>query len=84
MNYQCNVLLNIWLNKSMPTIVIYGPMEHGGVKLIATYALQDQIQVVNIMKHPRWEQIDTNDILVTLDNIQLASGFICPVLAKTG
>ena len=53
------------------------------MELVETYALQDQLQVVNVMNQMRWGQMDENYILVILDNIQFASGFIHPVLAET-
>ena len=57
----------------MPSAVIYGPVKYGVMEIVESYALQDQLQVVNMMKHPRWGHEKANDILVTLDNIQLAS-----------
>ena len=67
----------------MPGAVIYGPLERGGMEMLESYALQDQLYVMTLMKHIRWRQKVVNDILVTLDNIQLAVGFIRPVLADT-
>ena len=53
----------------MPNAVIYGPIEHGEMEMVETYALQDQLQVVNAMKQIRWGHMVANDMLVTLDNI---------------
>ena len=63
-------------------MVIYGRVEYGGMELVKRYVLQDQLHLVNLMKHLRWKK-GANDILVTLDNIQLAVGFIRPVLKDT-
>ena len=68
----------------MPNAVIYGPLEYGGMEMVESYSLQDQIQMTNLMTHLRWGQTGANDILVTLDNIQLASGFVRPVWEETG
>ena len=67
----------------MPGAVIYGPLEYGGMEILETYTLQDQLQVTNLMKHLRWGGKVANNILVTLDNIQLAAGFIRPIFDNT-
>ena len=53
------------------------------MEMLESYMLQDQLHVMTLMKHIRWRQKVVNDILVTLDNIQLAAGFISPFLADT-
>ena len=47
------------------------------------YTLQDQLQVSNILKHLRVDEILANDILVTLDLVQLLSGYITQVMEDT-
>ena len=46
-----NILPKLWLNRNMPGAVIYGPLEHGGMKIIENYTLQDKLQVPNLIKH---------------------------------
>ena len=42
--------------------------------------LQDQIQLDFLLKQLCWDRMVANDFLVTLDSIQLCSGFIDPIL----
>ena len=67
----------------MPSAVVYVPLEYGGMEITESYTLQDQLQAQNLIKHLRWGGKPANDILVTLDNIQLVAGFIQPVTEKT-
>ena len=67
----------------MSSAVIYGPVSHGVMEIVNSYALQDQLQVVNLMKHLRWRQKGANDTLITLDNMQSAAGFTHPVCEDT-
>ena len=48
-----------------------------------TYTLQDQVQIPYILRQLRWEHVVANDILVTLDNLQLQTGFTYPILQYT-
>ncbi len=45
--------------------------------------MQDQAQIPYILKQLRWDKMVANDILVTLDHIQLTSGFVAPILQST-
>ena len=67
----------------MPGAVIYGPLEYGGMEILETYTLQDQLHIMYLMKHLRWGGKVVNDILVTLDNIQQAAGYIRPIFDNT-
>ncbi len=55
----------------------------GGMEFPETYSMQDQAQISYIIKQLRWDKTVANDILVSLDHIQLISGFVTPVLRNT-
>ena len=55
-------------------------MEYGGMELPETYTLQDQLQIPYILRSLRWGSTVANDLLVTLDNIQMTSGFVEPIM----
>jgi len=44
------------------------------------YTLQDQLQIPYVIQYLRWDKMVANDILVTLDNIQLNAGFVTPIM----
>ena len=71
------------LNWNMPDAVIFGTMSHGGMEFPEAYTLQDQLQILDIMRHLRWDKTVANDILFTLDNIQLNTGFVTPIFQGT-
>ena len=71
------------LNRNMPDAVIFGTMSHGGMEFPEAYTLQDQLQIPDIIRHLRWDKKVANDILVTLDNIQLNAGFVTPIMEDT-
>ena len=48
-----------------------------------TYTLQDQLQVPYLIKALRWDETVANDLLTTLDCIQLTSGFVTPIMEDT-
>ena len=48
-----------------------------------TYTMQDQAQIPYLLKQLRWDKTVANNILVTLDHIQLISGFATPILKNT-
>lgn len=69
------------LNGNIPRAVVHGPFCYGGLKLMDTRTRQTQHHVKDIMiKYIRWDQTVGGDIMTTLDNIQLASGFVSPLL----
>ena len=47
------------------------------------YTLQDQVQLEYLLKQLRWDKTVANDLLTTLDNVQLCSGWIRPILENT-
>jgi hypothetical protein len=68
------------LNRHYPNALLYGPLEYGGMEMMDAYTLQDQVQLSYLLKQLRWDQTVANDILVTLDCLQLSSGLLRPVL----
>ena len=44
---------------------------------------QSQLHLKYMIKQLRWDETVAGDILTTLDNIQLASGFVTPILEAT-
>ena len=71
------------LNRNYPKAVAYGPVEYGGMELPETYTLQDQLQISYLLRSLRWDSTVANDLLVTLDNIQLNSGLVTPIFEET-
>jgi hypothetical protein len=67
-------------NRNFPSAVLYGPMEYGGMEFIEAYTLQDQMQLDYLIKQLRWDKVVANDFLVTLDTVQMCSGFTEPIL----
>ena len=72
------------LNRNMPDAVIFGTMNHGGMKFPEAYNLQDQLQILDVIQQLRWDKTVASNILVTLDNIQLNAGFVTPIMEDTG
>ena len=70
-------------NRHLPAAVLYGPASMGGMEFPETYTMQDQAQIPYLLKQLRWDKTVANDILVTLDHIQLTSGFVLPILSNT-
>ena len=70
-------------NRNMPLKVIYGPEEYGGMEFPDLYAMQDQTQIPYLLQQLRWDKEVANDILTTLETIQIQSGFISPILEST-
>ncbi len=60
--------------------MLYVPTDYGGMEFPEMSTLQDQVQLDYILKQLRWSKTVANDFLVTLDLIQLCSGFLRPVL----
>ena len=55
-------------------------MNRGGMEIPEAYTLQDQLQIPYVIRYLRWYKMVANDILVTLDNIQLNAGFVTPIM----
>eukprot|EP00956_Cyclotella_meneghiniana_P028516 scaffold66584_cov56-Cyclotella_meneghiniana.AAC.3 len=54
----------------------------GGLAMPDCYTRQTQHHIKYMIKQLRWDKTIGGDILTTLDNIQLASGFTSPILEK--
>jgi hypothetical protein len=70
-------------NRNFPSAVLYGPMEYGGMEFPETGTLQDQVQLDYLVKQLRWDRTVANYFLVTLDWVQMCSGFVEPILEST-
>ena len=71
------------INRNFPSAVAYGPLEYGGMDLPELYTLQDTLQIPYLLKTLRWNNSLANDFIVTLDNKQIESGFVSPILDET-
>ena len=71
------------LNRNYPTSILHGPIDYGGMEFPDAYSLQDQIQLDYLIKQLRWDKVIANTFLVTLDTVQLCSGFASPILENT-
>lgn len=71
------------MNIPVAVAVAYGPVEYGGLEIPHTYTLQDQLQILYLIKTARWDETVANDLLTTLDNVQLLTGFVSPILECT-
>jgi len=52
----------------------------GGMEFPEVHTLQNQTQVPYMLKQLKWDKTLANDILVTLDHVQLLTGFTTPVM----
>ena len=64
-------------------MVLFGLPEHGGMNIPDTQTLQDQVQLEYILKQLRWGKVVANDLLTTLDCVQMRSGLVTPLLEVT-
>ena len=71
------------LNKNTPKIVLYSPLEKGGMNYPPFTILQYQLGIVNMIKQLRWNKTIANDVLVTLSAVQFTSGMCTPILIDT-
>ena len=71
------------LNRNTPRDLVHGPVAYGGLDIPDTYTRQTQLHAKYFLKQIRWNQTVAGDLLTTLDNIQLASGFVSPILEET-
>lgn len=73
----------IRLNRNFPSTVLYGPHQYGGMEFSDVYTMQNQLQIEYIIKQLRWNKTVAKDFLVTLDNVQMCTGFTRPLLEMT-
>lgn len=71
------------LNRHFPSAVLYGPSKFGGLDFPEINDIQDRTQLDYLIKQLRWDKTVANTFLVTLDNVQLCSGFTTPLLEHT-
>ena len=71
------------LNRNLPIAVAHAPLKFGGMALPESFALQTQVQVPYLLRQLRWDKTVANDTLVTLDTLQLQTGFVSPIMKYT-
>ena len=85
---QCSAMNTVVRNHFFPMLrfnrkssgdVMYGPMEQGGMELPEWYSRQTELQVPYLIKQLRMNGTVANDLLTTLDTLQLVSGLTTPV-----
>ena len=68
------------LNRHFPRAVLYSAIRHGGMAFPETRTLQLSTQLTYLTKQLRWNHTVANDLLVTLDSLQLHTGVGPPLL----
>lgn len=79
---RATILPIMRFNRTYPGAVLYGPIDYGGMEFPNTQVLQDQVQIEYLIKQLRWDKTVAN-FLVTLDSVQLCSGYITPLFEDT-
>ena len=74
------ILPRLRLNRHFPLAVLYGPTDIGGLDFFQCGTLQLTTQVSYLIKQLRWNRTVANDVIVTLDTLQLASGQSRPLM----
>ena len=64
----------------MKKAVLYAPSDLGGLGLPSICLIQDQKNIQHLVRQLEWGSIVSNDIHITLSQLQLQSGFIDPIL----
>jgi hypothetical protein len=67
------------INRNMPRAVVFGPFKYGGMAFPDMYTRQTQLHAKYAIRQLRWNGTVANDLLVTLDNLQLELGFTTPL-----
>lgn len=69
------------VNRHMKRAVVWGPKEWGGMGLNTdVYCLQAQCALTYMIRALRWDKVVAEDILTTIDQLQMLAGFETPVL----
>ena len=68
------------LNRNLPSAVLYGMIEHGGMEYPECQLLQDQVQIPYVLQQLRWDKEIANAMLTTINTVQLNSGLVFPLL----
>lgn len=71
------------LNRHFPAAVLYGPKKMGGLEFLHTRTLQLSTQIAYFVKQLRWDHTVANDLIVTIDTLQLVVGFSQPLFERT-
>lgn len=77
---RTHIVPRLRLNQHYPSAVLYGPLKYGGMEFPHIHTLQTSVQIQYLLKQLRWNKTVANDIIVTLDSIQLLAGFGSPIL----
>ena len=80
---NASFLPRLRINRNTDRAIVHGPRMYGGLEIPNVYTRQTQHHIKYIIKQLRWNSTLANDILTALDNVQLASGFVTPILEKT-
>ena len=80
---RTTLLPRLRLNRHFPGAVLHAPFDFGGLEFPDISIVQDQVQLDYVIKQLRWDRTVANDFLVTLDSVQLCSGFVTPLLQNT-
>jgi hypothetical protein len=77
----CNTFLpRLRLNRHFPRAVTYGPIHLEGIAFPEIQAMQCATQLDYFIKQLRWDKQIANNLLVTINLIQLRSGVGTPIL----
>jgi hypothetical protein len=77
------LLHQMTMNWHTPRAIVHGPLKYGGMTMTDCYTRQSQHHMKYMLKQLRWDETIAGDILTTLENIQLATGFTSPILEAT-
>ena len=80
---NASFLPGLRVNRNTKRAIVHGPSKYGGLEMPDVYTRQTQHHIKYMLKQLRWNNTLANDILTALDNIQLASGFVLPILEAT-
>ncbi len=69
------------INRSTPRDLVHGPLQFGGMNILKHQVLQDQWNLQYFIQSLRWDKIIAQDIITVLDDFQLVSCFVSPVLS---
>jgi hypothetical protein len=80
---NASFLPRLGIYRNTKRAIIHGPRIYGGLEMPNVYTRQTQHHIKYMIKQLRWNSTLANDILTALDNVQLASGFVTPILENT-
>ena len=71
------------IHSKTPLSILHGPLSLGGMAFVKDLLLQDQASIVYLIQTLRWDNETSQDVLQTLQTLQLATGFVTPVMEDT-